>query len=89
MKAIAGTDAVVVALGTRNDLSPTTVLSCGLKNIISAMKAYNVELVSVCLSGKMQLKQKLHICNFFLIAHIYIYNIHNIRARHVYIYPHI
>lgn len=50
-KAIADTDAVVVVLGTRNDLSPTTVLSDGLKNIIDAMKTYNVELVSVCLSA--------------------------------------
>ena len=49
--AVAGRDAVVVVLGTRNDLSPTTVLSQGLKNIIDAMKAHNVELVSVCLSA--------------------------------------
>lgn len=33
-------------------LGPTTVLSHGLKNITDAMKAHNVELVSVCLSGK-------------------------------------
>lgn len=33
-------------------LGPTTVLSQGLKNIIDAMKAHNVELISVCLSGK-------------------------------------
>jgi len=32
-------------------LGPTTVLSEGLKNIIDAMKAHNVELISVCLSG--------------------------------------
>lgn len=50
-KAIADRDAVVVVLGTRNDLSPTTVLSQGLKNIIDAMKAHNVKLVSVCLSA--------------------------------------
>ncbi|XP_032675515.1 flavin reductase (NADPH) [Odontomachus brunneus] len=50
-KAITGRDAVVVVLGTRNDLSPTTVLSDGLKNIIDAMKVHNVELVSVCLSA--------------------------------------
>ncbi|XP_036149117.1 flavin reductase (NADPH)-like isoform X2 [Monomorium pharaonis] len=50
-KAVAGTDAVVVILGTGKDLSPTTVLSEGMQNIINAMKAHNVELVSVCLSG--------------------------------------
>lgn len=50
-KAIADRDAVVVVLGTRNDLSPTTVLSQGLKNIIDAMKAHSVELISVCLSA--------------------------------------
>ncbi|KAL6256442.1 hypothetical protein P5V15_012555 [Pogonomyrmex californicus] len=49
--AVAGRDAVVVALGTRNDLNPTTVLSQGLKNIIDAMKAHNVERISVCLSA--------------------------------------
>lgn len=50
-KAVADRDAVVVVLGTRDDLSPTTVLSEGLKNIIDAMKAHNVELISVCLSA--------------------------------------
>lgn len=80
--AISNTDAVVVVLGTRNDLSkylflntkyyniiiffdlmssifianfylgPTTILSTGMKNIIDAMKMHNVEVVSVCLSGK-------------------------------------
>nr|XP_012226571.1 PREDICTED: flavin reductase (NADPH) [Linepithema humile]XP_012226572.1 PREDICTED: flavin reductase (NADPH) [Linepithema humile] len=50
-KAVADRDAVVVVLGTRNDLSPTTVLSQGLKNIMDAMKVHNVELISVCLSA--------------------------------------
>ncbi|PBC33886.1 flavin reductase (NADPH) isoform X1 [Apis cerana] len=49
--AISNTDAVVVVLGTRNDLSPTTILSTGMKNIIDAMKMHNVEVVSVCLSA--------------------------------------
>ncbi|XP_076164816.1 flavin reductase (NADPH) [Ptiloglossa arizonensis] len=49
--AIRNRDAVVVVLGTRNDLSPTTVLSQGMKNIIDAMKANNVKIVSVCLSA--------------------------------------
>ena len=50
-KAIQGVNGVVVVLGTRNDLKPTTVLSEGLKNIIKAMKESNVEIVSVCLSA--------------------------------------
>ncbi|XP_011696793.1 PREDICTED: flavin reductase (NADPH) [Wasmannia auropunctata] len=49
--AIAGRDLVVVVLGTRTDLSPTTVMSQGMKNIVDAMKAHNVELVSVCISA--------------------------------------
>ncbi|KAG8231887.1 hypothetical protein J437_LFUL009736 [Ladona fulva] len=50
-KALEGQDAVVVALGTRNDLSPTTVLSEGMKNIITQMKSLGVEVVSVCISA--------------------------------------
>ncbi|XP_078034822.1 flavin reductase (NADPH) [Augochlora pura] len=49
--AISDRDGVVVVLGTRNDLSPTTVLSQGMKNIIDAMKTHNVKVVSVCLSA--------------------------------------
>lgn len=51
-KAIEGKDGVVVALGTRNDLAPTTVMSEGMKNIVTAMKESNVSVVSVCLSGE-------------------------------------
>ncbi|KAL0118930.1 hypothetical protein PUN28_009514 [Cardiocondyla obscurior] len=54
--AVAGRDSVVVVLGTGVNLSPTTVLSQGMKNIIDAMKAHNVELVSVCLSAFLFLK---------------------------------
>ncbi|CAB0029070.1 unnamed protein product [Trichogramma brassicae] len=50
-QAIAGMDGVVVVLGTRNDLGPTTVMSDGMKNIIDGMKKHNVETVSVCLSA--------------------------------------
>ncbi|KAK0076884.1 hypothetical protein PV325_011458 [Microctonus aethiopoides] len=50
-KVIAGQEGVVVVLGTRNDLKPTTVMSDGMKNIIQAMKKNNVEVVSVCLSA--------------------------------------
>lgn len=49
--AVQGTDGVVVALGTRNDLKPTTDLSEGLKNIVKAMKATNVTKISVTLSA--------------------------------------
>lgn len=49
--AIRDRDGVVVVLGTRNDLKPTTVLSEGMKNIINGMKQHSVELVSVCLSA--------------------------------------
>ncbi|XP_011052260.1 PREDICTED: flavin reductase (NADPH) [Acromyrmex echinatior] len=49
--AVADRDAVVVILGTRTDLRRTTVMSQGMKNIIEAMKAHNVELVSICLSA--------------------------------------
>ncbi|XP_029046057.2 flavin reductase (NADPH) [Osmia bicornis bicornis] len=48
--AVADRDAIVVVLGTRYSLSPTTTLSEGMKNIIKAMKKHNVEIVSVCLS---------------------------------------
>ncbi|PSN33680.1 Flavin reductase (NADPH) [Blattella germanica] len=50
-KAVEGQDAVVVILGTGYDLSSTTVMSNGMKNIVSAMKANGLEHVSVCLSA--------------------------------------
>ncbi|XP_071453711.1 flavin reductase (NADPH) [Hetaerina americana] len=49
--ALEGQDAVVVVLGTRNDLRPTTMMSEGTKNIISQMKLQNIENISVCLSA--------------------------------------
>ncbi|XP_077285977.1 flavin reductase (NADPH) [Arctopsyche grandis] len=49
--AIKDVDGVVVVLGTRNDLKPTTDMSTGMKNIIAGMKANNVNTVSVCLSA--------------------------------------
>ncbi|KAG8257363.1 hypothetical protein J6590_052232 [Homalodisca vitripennis] len=45
-----GQDAAIVLLGMGNILGPTTVMSKGLDNIISGMKAERVEVVSVCLS---------------------------------------
>jgi len=50
-KAVKDINAVVVTLGTRNDLKPTTDMSVGLKNIIKAMKECNVDVISVCLSA--------------------------------------
>ncbi|XP_028037480.1 flavin reductase (NADPH) [Bombyx mandarina] len=50
-EAVEGTDAVVITLGTRNDLAPTSDLSEGTKNIIDAMRAKNVKTVSACLSA--------------------------------------
>lgn len=51
LNAVKGVEGVVVVLGTRNDLKPTTDLSEGMKNIIKAMKEAKVEIVSVCLSA--------------------------------------
>lgn len=48
---VKGVDGVAVVLGTRNDLSPTTDMSEGLKNIMKAMKECNVNVISVCLSA--------------------------------------
>lgn len=50
-RAVEGQDAVIVTLGTRNDLEPTTDMSNGMKNIISAIKAAKINVVSVCLSA--------------------------------------
>ncbi|CAG2115608.1 unnamed protein product, partial [Medioppia subpectinata] len=49
-RAVEGQEAVIVVLGTRNDLSPTTVLSDGTRNIIAAMAAHNVQRIACCLS---------------------------------------
>lgn len=49
-KVVEGRDAIVVTLGTRNDLAPTTMMSEGLRNILSSMEKNNVKIVSVCLS---------------------------------------
>ncbi|XP_038623284.1 flavin reductase (NADPH) [Tachyglossus aculeatus] len=48
---VSGQDAVIVLLGTRNDLSPTTVMSEGTKNIVAAMKAHGVGKVVACTSA--------------------------------------
>ncbi|CAG2114931.1 unnamed protein product [Medioppia subpectinata] len=50
-RAVEGKEAVIVVLGTRNDLSPTTALSDGTRNIIAAMAAHNVQRIACCLSS--------------------------------------
>jgi len=49
--AIKDHDAVIIVLGTRNDLSPTTVMSDGTKNIIEGMQQHGVKRVSCCISS--------------------------------------
>ena len=48
--AVQGMDAVVIVLGTRNDVKPTTMMSEGTKNIIEAMKKHNLKKVLSCYS---------------------------------------
>ncbi|KAL1110280.1 hypothetical protein AAG570_008357 [Ranatra chinensis] len=49
--ALTGSSYVVVALGTRNSLNYTRVMSDGLRNIISSMKELGIKIISVCLSA--------------------------------------
>ncbi|XP_034833932.1 flavin reductase (NADPH) [Maniola hyperantus] len=49
--AIEGTDGVVIAIGTRGSLDPTSDMSEGTKNIIEGMRAKNVKNVSACISA--------------------------------------
>ncbi|XP_071656862.1 flavin reductase (NADPH) [Patagioenas fasciata] len=53
-EAVRGQDAVIITLGTRDDLGPTTVMSEGTQNIVAAMKTHGVHRVVVCLSGGCQ-----------------------------------
>jgi len=50
-KTLSGVDQVVVVLGTRNCLKPTTELSTGLKNIVDSMSKEGLKQISVCLSA--------------------------------------
>ncbi|XP_054454244.1 flavin reductase (NADPH) [Anoplopoma fimbria] len=50
-KTMEGQDAAVIILGTRNNLSPTTVMSEGTRNIIEAMKARGICKVVGCMSS--------------------------------------
>lgn len=51
LEGIKGSDAVIVVLGTKPNMSSTTVLSDGLRNVVKAMKEARVEIISVCLSA--------------------------------------
>ncbi|XP_046971458.1 flavin reductase (NADPH) [Vanessa cardui] len=50
-QAVEGTDGVVIALGTRGSLEPTSDMSEGTKNIIEAMRAKHVKNVTACISA--------------------------------------
>ncbi|CAG5865257.1 unnamed protein product, partial [Menidia menidia] len=50
-KTMEGQDAVIIILGTRNDLSPTTMMSEGTKNILEAMKSRGIRKVVGCMSA--------------------------------------
>ncbi|KAI1893353.1 hypothetical protein AGOR_G00122850 [Albula goreensis] len=50
-KAMEGQDAVIIILGTRSDLSPTTMMSDGTRNIVEAMKARGIRKVIGCMSA--------------------------------------
>ncbi|XP_047009139.1 flavin reductase (NADPH) [Ictalurus punctatus] len=50
-KTLEGQDAVIIILGTRNDLSPTTMMSEGTLNILEAMKARGICKVIACMSA--------------------------------------
>nr|CAG4644404.1 EOG090X0GP9 [Lepidurus arcticus] len=51
LNAVKGQDIILVVLGTRNDLKPTTVMSDGLENILQAMHQEGVKKIAVCLSA--------------------------------------
>ncbi|XP_062408112.1 flavin reductase (NADPH) [Sardina pilchardus] len=46
-----GQDAAIIILGTRSDLSPTTMMSEGTRNIINVMKARGIRKVIGCMSA--------------------------------------
>jgi len=50
-KAMEGQDGVIVALGTRNDLQFTTVMSDSLKIILETMVEKGISKISVCISS--------------------------------------
>lgn len=52
-RSLEGQDRVVVVLGTRNKLDPTTIMSEGMQNIAKAMQKLGLKKVSICLSSFM------------------------------------
>jgi biliverdin reductase / flavin reductase len=50
-KTVKGTDAVIIVLGTRNSTAPTTMMSEGTKNIMTAMKSNGLRKFSACMSS--------------------------------------
>ncbi|XP_063289269.1 flavin reductase (NADPH) [Pelobates fuscus] len=50
-KAVKGQDAVIIVLGTRSDLGPTTMMSEGTRNIVEAMKENKIRKVVGCMSS--------------------------------------
>ncbi|KAG7263891.1 hypothetical protein CRUP_027492 [Coryphaenoides rupestris] len=50
-KTLEGQDAVIIVLGTRSDLSPTTMMSDGTRNIVDVMKARGISKVVGCMSA--------------------------------------
>lgn len=50
-RTLEGQDAVIIVLGTRNNLDPTTMMSEGTKNIVEAMKARGIRKVVGCMSA--------------------------------------
>uniref|UniRef100_A0A3Q4AQ36 NAD(P)-binding domain-containing protein n=1 Tax=Mola mola TaxID=94237 RepID=A0A3Q4AQ36_MOLML len=50
-KTMEGQDAVIIVLGTRSDLNPTTMMSEGTKNIVDVMQARGIRKVVGCMSA--------------------------------------
>ncbi|KAM4605868.1 flavin reductase (NADPH) [Discoglossus pictus] len=50
-KAVEGQDAIIIVLGTRTDLGPTTMMSQGTNNIVEAMKEHGIRKVVGCMSS--------------------------------------
>lgn len=50
-KTVQGADAVIIILGTRNSVEPTTMMSEGTKNIMEAMKNNGLRKFSACMSS--------------------------------------
>ncbi|CAL1607615.1 unnamed protein product [Knipowitschia caucasica] len=50
-KTLEGQDAVIIILGTRSDLSPTTMMSEGTRTILEVMKERGIRKVVACMSA--------------------------------------